>query len=261
MKSLLVFPWSVDGPSAAMARDEALAALPAAGDDRRHAARAHDWAEPTLSIGRTQPVPADLPAQARAAGVALVRRPTGGGWLLHLPGDLSLTFVDGGPLGPGALRGTARRTAQALAAALGATGRSALVLTGAMMQPSRAEVCFERADRDEVVAGETKVAGVALARLGRAALVQTAVPLTAPRGPVAAFAARWDPRRAAAQGLLEGLPAARLAHAALDALAAALQATVEDAAWNGAVMEVVARLVRERYGDERFTLEPRGAGR
>ncbi len=242
-----------------MARDEALAVVLREGRPVRFAARAHGWCVPTLSIGRTQPVPGDLPGAARAAGVALVRRPTGGGWLLHLPGDLSLTFVDAGPLGPGALRATARHTAQALASALGAAGRAAVVLTGAMMPASRAAVCFERADRDEVVTGETKVAGVALARLGRAALVQTALPLVAAQGDVAAFAQRWDPRRAAAQHVLDGLPAERLARAALEELAAAVHATVEDGPWSGDVLEVASRLARTRYGDERFTLDPRGA--
>jgi lipoate-protein ligase A len=216
-----------------MSRDEALLALVGPGREGApaHVLRTHGWAGPTLSLGRTQSVLPSLAVEAEESGVALVRRPTGGGWLLHLPGDPAVTVVAAGPLGAGELRGTARLAARGIALALAGAGRPGVALAGAVQPASRAEVCFERADRDEVVVGETKVAGVALARIGRSALVQAALPVVAaPPGTLAAFASRWDPRRAAAAEVLRGVDPARLAVEAGRALASILE--TEAVAWD-----------------------------
>ncbi len=204
----------------AMARDAFLARAAREGDGPRLLARAHGWSAPVLTLGRTQQPDESLVDAARNSGIEVVRRPTGGGWLLHLPGDLSVTFVVRGPLGPGEFRGAARLIAKAISSGLQRAGRQAVVYTGLARPASRQEICFERADRDEVVVDDVKVAGVALARFGRAALVQTAIPLESALDPaVAGFAERFDPRRASAVLSTAGLDADRLWGGVVEALA------------------------------------------
>src|SRR5947199_7308592 len=69
---------SGDGP-AHMAADEALLGHAAAG---RAALRFYTWSEPTLSLGYFQRA-AERLADDRLAGLPYVRRPTGGGAIVH----------------------------------------------------------------------------------------------------------------------------------------------------------------------------------
>jgi lipoate-protein ligase A len=197
----------------AMAREAQLGRWARENQGRRPRLRLHGWSGPSLTYGRSQTLPDTIADAAQRAGVEPARRPTGGGWLVHLPGDLAVTLAVPGPLGAGEFRAAARRTARLIARGLAAAGRDVDVLTGLVRPASRAEVCFQRADRDELVVGDTKVAGVALARLGRGALVQAAVPLVAAEGPVESFAARADPRRADAVRALAGADRAALVEA------------------------------------------------
>ncbi|NJN64959.1 MAG: hypothetical protein HC882_08845 [Acidobacteria bacterium] len=159
-------------------------------------------------------------------------RPTGGGWLLHLPGDIALTFCVAGPLGAGAFRLTARHIAHAIAAGCSTNDRDAVVFTGLSIPASREEVCFERADRDEVVLGDVKVAGVALARLGRSALVQTAVPLMSPGDAnIRSFARRFDAMREAASAALAGRDSESIVAATIDALSRRLNVPLVEWSW------------------------------
>lgn len=203
------------GPEA-MAHDLALLELGSG-----TAGRSHGWSQPTLTYGRGQLLPARLIDDAERAGVDLVRRPTGGGWLLHLPGDLAVTFARRGPLGPGAFRGAQRFVASRLAEALASVGAPAELAPAPPGPARRAAACFARVDASELVEGgegarpgETKLAGIALARIARCVLVQSALPLVpASDGPLAAFARRWDPARAAAVRRLAPLTSERLARA------------------------------------------------
>lgn len=249
----------------AMARDAIL--LDAAVEHETSVLRTHGWIRPTITLGRTQAVPATLREAARRAGVDLVRRPTGGGWLLHLPGDLALTFVPAGPLGPGALRGAARDLAQAIAAGMAAGGVPALVFT-AMAAPGagREDVCFLRTDRDEVVAAPRdddasarapiKLAGVALARIGRAALVQSALPLVAAPDGLAPFVATWDPKRAPAVSASAGVDRAALCSLAARTLGARLGAAVRP--WPGEFAAAASRRAAYALAED---AAPRGSGR
>ena len=212
---LVVLEAGAEPGDLAMEREAELARAAREGRGAPLLLRLHGWASPVLTWGRTQRLPGDLPREAAGAGVALARRPTGGGWLLHLPGDLAVTLVLRGPLRAGELRGAARATGEAIAAALGALGVDAAAAPPAASPPGtgRADVCFQRVDREEVVAGASKVAGVALARFGRAALVQAAIPLVPARGRLAAFEARWDPRRREAVARTAAIDAGSLAAA------------------------------------------------
>lgn len=243
-----------DGPEDgdwAMAQDESLVQTLQESSGPVLVARCHGWSQPTMTLGRTQTVPPELIKQAASQRVVLARRPTGGGWLLHLPGDLSITLAVRGPLGPGDLRAAARTAALMISGGLEAAGLPALVFTGTGQPRSRAEVCFMRTDRDEVVSGETKVAGVALARFGNSALVQTAIPLVPAADRLDLFAQTWDPKRQAAAEKAQGLAPQTVWRGALAVLERRYGLPLRE--WTvppaGAVR--VRALVAEKSGDPR----------
>lgn len=252
----LLFDGPEDG-ARAMARDEVLVEFLRTQDVLSHAFRAHGWLHPTLSVGLGQQLPPELLNEADACGVEVVRRPTGGGWLLHLPGDLALTLAVAGPLASGGLRRAARVTAQAIAHGMAACGRPALVFTGVRAPASRAEVCFMRADRDEVVVGATKVAGVALARLGRSALVQSAAPLTPPPRDLGVFADRWDPQRRAAVEAAGGADREAIWREATEALARMIEAKPTKIDWPTAGLRRAEVLRQLKYRDPAYTRDGR----
>ncbi|MBP7147196.1 MAG: hypothetical protein KBD01_06605 [Acidobacteria bacterium] len=240
-----------------MARDELLSGGLARGGPAL-AVRAHGWLRPTLSTGRLQALPGELAEQARELGVDVVRRPTGGGWLLHLPGDLAVTLAVAGPLRAGEFRRAARLVAGALARGLAGCGLPAAVFTGSA-PPARAAACFLRADRDEVVVGGTKVAGVALARQGRGAVVQSALPLVREPEALREFARAWDPARQLAADALAGAPRDRLWEETVAALASAAGAERGPAAWTADLLREADDLREAKYLDEEFTRSGRAA--
>lgn len=233
----------------AMARDESLVRHLLRAGAPSLVLRGHGWQRPTLSLGRGQTLPEGLLAEAEARAIEVVRRPTGGGWLLHLPGDLALTTALAGPLRSGDFRRAARMTSQAIALGLASCGRPAIVFAGLSHPAARAEVCFQRADRDEVVLGSTKVAGVALARFGQAALVQAALPLAAAPPELAEFAERWDGCRAAAAAESIGIDREALWRGTVDALARIVELRPRVWHWPGPALREAEDLRVRVYGD------------
>src|SRR5262249_19169044 len=76
-----VFPYALaDGP-ANMALDEALLEA-VSGDPTTALLRTYGWSEPTLSLGYFQTIAA-VESESRWRGLPIVRRPTGGGAILH----------------------------------------------------------------------------------------------------------------------------------------------------------------------------------
>jgi lipoate-protein ligase A len=242
----------------AMARDESLARHLAHAGSPAIVLRRHGWQHPTVSLGRGQQVPDGLLDEAAALAVEVVRRPTGGGWLLHLPGDLALTTALSGPLRSGDFRRASRMTSQAIALGLAACGRPAIVFTGLSHPASRAEVCFQRADRDEVVLGSRKVAGVALARFGQAALVQVALPLVPAPPEFGEFAARWDAHRGAAAAESAGIDRDALWRGTVDALARIADLRAHAWHWPGPTLRDAEELRVSVYADP-SARGPRGA--
>lgn len=233
----------------AMARDESLVRHLGRAGSPALVLRRHGWLQPTLSLGRGQVLPDELLEEAAALGVELVRRPTGGGWLLHLPGDLAVTTALAGPLRSGDFRRAARMTSQAIALGLAACGRPAIVFAGLSHPASRAEVCFQRADRDEVILGSTKVAGVALARFGQTALVQAALPLVPAPPELGPFAERWDAHRAAAAAESCGIDRDALWRGMVDALARIAELQPRAWHWPGPALREAEELRGRVYGD------------
>ncbi len=157
-----------------MAVDQAL--LESVGAGEPPALRFYTWEPPCLSFGRNQPA-AGLydPERARARGIDLVRRPTGGRAVYH---HQELTYAVAVPTG---MLGSPRETYAAVNAALiaglrrlgipaalaGAAPVRAAVAVGA---PLGVAPCFEAAMPGEVVVGGRKLVGSAQRREGGAFL-------------------------------------------------------------------------------------------
>jgi lipoate-protein ligase A len=161
----------LDGPSN-MARDEALLI-----EVGRRASpptlRLYEWDPPTVSLGYFQPIAAFERLPAPAGSLAVVRRLTGGGAILH---DRELTYAWVLPDDHALLAGGPNRlyelAHQAIAAALrdlGPTATTAGVSDDS--GPRRGPFfCFGRRHRFDLVVGEAKIAGSAQRRTRHAVL-------------------------------------------------------------------------------------------
>jgi lipoate-protein ligase A len=212
-----------------MAIDGALLEWAALGPSRA-VFRTYAWSRPTLSLGRAEPYPAGWDARAlEAAGLDVVRRPTGGDAVLH---DGELTFAVAASLpGPWALRprAFADLVAEALAEALRELALPAeRIAPGAeSAAPGRPgdRPCFAQPSAGEVRVGPYKVAGIASRFTRGAALSHASVPLSPRHRDVAAFRANASGDRALLErharsttellgrGLVDSLLGARVAAA------------------------------------------------
>lgn len=187
----LRLPHLVRSGAEQMRLDEALLRWAAAGP-ARFAARTYEWTLPTLSLGRAEPFPEGWdPAAIEAAGVDVVRRPTGGDAVLH---DEEVTFAVAASVpGPWAERPRqfSRLVAEALADALRGLGLAASVVApGEERLPAAApgaRLCFARAAAGEVRVGGFKAAGIASRFTRGAALSHASIPLTARHRDAARF--------------------------------------------------------------------------
>ena len=134
--------------------------------------RLYLWDPPTLSFGRNQRA-RDVydPARAQAAGIDVVRRPTGGLAVLH---DRELTYCVLAPLEPlGGPRRAYEAINDALVSALRSLGVEASRAHGGRArapQHHTMEPCFQEPAAGEVVANGRKVIGSAQRCEGRALL-------------------------------------------------------------------------------------------
>lgn len=162
-------PTAHDGPGN-MARDDALLGLVAAQPDAA-AFRAYSWTRPTLSLGYFQTVAA-VDADPRWQAVDLVRRPTGGGAILH---DREWTYALALPADHPLARRHAslyRAVADAVAGALVDLDIPAARRGPAGPQPAdpRPFLCFQDRDPADLVLGGAKVLGNAQRRRAGALL-------------------------------------------------------------------------------------------
>lgn len=206
----------------------------------RAAFRLYSWARPTLSLGRAEPFPAGWNVAAiEAAGIDVVRRPTGGDAVLH---DGELTFAVAASLpGPWRLRprAFAETVADSLAGALRAAGLTAERIRSREGAPARPGTwsCFARPAGGEVRVGSFKVAGIASRFTRGAALSHASVPLTSRHRDVALF--RQEPdrdrsellrhARSAAEILGRDVQGERLGAGILESLSRLLGATFVEA--------------------------------
>ncbi len=128
--------------------------------------RCYGWSRPTVSLGRNEPAAGRLDPEAlAAAGVDLVRRPTGGRALLH---TREVTYAAAFPLPPG----VPWRVAYAAVNGVLLEALRALGVPAALAPPrprdgearAVAGPCFTAPDEGEVVAGGSKLVGSAVWR-------------------------------------------------------------------------------------------------
>jgi lipoate-protein ligase A len=155
----------ISGPmsgAANMALDEAL--MDRARRTSERVFRVYGWSAPTLSLGRHQAARGRIDASvARAMGVQLVRRPTGGRALLH---HREVTYSVTAPLARGeSVRDWYEGINLVLLQGLRALGvsASAAKATGRPPAPGTAS-CFVRADEGEISVAGRKLVGSALLR-------------------------------------------------------------------------------------------------
>lgn len=163
--------------------DEAL--LEVAGP--RHSVRIYRWPTPTISIGANQKISAAILERSERAGIAIVRRPTGGGAVLH---DGDLTYSIAGPHHGRGVVSTYVWVAHALIDALRLLGVPARVVahqpTGrsdAPAEPVGADgfCCFAVPTGADIEVGGRKICGSAQVRRGSRFLQHGTIPIYDPR--------------------------------------------------------------------------------
>ena len=184
--------WAVERRSLAPSAFHALA-LP---EPLERAVWVCDAAAPALVLGSTQPEEVVDRAACARAGVEVVRRRSGGGAVLVVPGDLlwvDLLVPRADPLWHDDVGTAFHWVGDLFAAVLAHHGQPAVVHRGGLVEGGWGrEVCFAGLGPGEVTVGDAKVVGLAQRRSRHGARFQCAV------------LHRWDP--GALLGLLR-LPA------------------------------------------------------
>ncbi len=158
--------------------------------------RLYGWERPTLSFGRHEPVSGVYsPERARASGMDLVRRPTGGRAVLH---DREVTYS---VVVPQRAFGGARRAYgeinRMLLEALHEAGLQASLAKSNGAVPVDAGPCFDKPAAGEIMSEGRKIVGSAQARVGKALLQHGSIVLGPSR--VSLSDALQHPERASAQ--------------------------------------------------------------
>lgn len=140
--------------------------------------RLYRWQPATLTIGYAQKLAAGVDLDAcRKAGLALVRRPTGGRAVLH---DVEVTYAVIAPCTPpfgSSISVCYRIIARILQATLAELGVAAELVPGKIPERHDKAVCFVAPAQHELLVGGCKVAGCAQKRRGGAFLQHGSLPL------------------------------------------------------------------------------------
>jgi lipoate-protein ligase A len=237
-----------------MALDEAL--LERARASREAVFRVYTWAEPTLSLGRTQRARGIYSAgRARARGVSVVRRPTGGRALLH---HREITYSVTAPLaGDASLRESYARINRLLVGGLQRLGVGVeIAMPAERSLPPSASPCFERPAAGELVIDGRKLVGSAQWRDEGAMLQHGSILVEDDQPLVAELAADAVPAPAPAATLRAALGRVP----AVDEVAAALFDAVRAGECPDATelqldstIEAATRRALDRYRDDRWT--------
>ena len=137
--------------------------------------RMYRWSEPTLSVGYSQACEDIAAAGAEVQALPLVRRPTGGGGIVHAD-ELTYSLVlpvSAGGTGPAEIY--RRMNAAIISAVESLTGKPGALRelgrdAAAGAARPRPFYCFDRRSRNDLLAGTDKLAGAAQRRTGRAVL-------------------------------------------------------------------------------------------
>jgi lipoate-protein ligase A len=141
--------------------------------------RFYGWSPPCLSLGRNQPLAVANLAACRAAGVDLVRRPSGGQAVLHA-GELtySVALLQSDPRSAGGLLEGYRRLSEGLLAGLRQLGIEAVqALDARQADGPPSPICFDRPSDYEITFGGRKLIGSAQWRRRGGVLQHGSLPL------------------------------------------------------------------------------------
>jgi lipoate-protein ligase A len=232
----------LDGPTN-MARDEHLLYSE---EHRPAAIRIYAWSPPTISLGCFQRYSqiAQLPEELR--GIAVVRRPTGGGAILHdrevtycLVLDDSLTVARQPPIA------LYRLVHEAWRDALGRDGQLSEIAPDSLPFPSPRRgpfFCFQKPGRTDLMVGEAKLLGSAQRRI-RGHVLQHGSLLLGRRFAAHPGANLGDPNTERVAGWIEGF---------LDELASRLALNLRTREWTPEqVADIEER--RQRYAGDTWT--------
>lgn len=142
-----------------MALDEAMLTEAINGPNPVTRVRFYRWSVPTLSVGAKRTLPSGAESRARSMGVEVVRRPTGGGAVLH-HGDLTYSVVAPDP-------GTETLDLYRMIAAPLITGLSTLGLQARIAShngPASALACFAQPTGADLEIKHRKICGSAQLR-------------------------------------------------------------------------------------------------
>ena len=202
--------------------------------------RFYSWAPPCLSLGRNQPATdADLPA-CRAAGIDLVRRPTGGRAILHADElTYSVALMAGDPRAAGGIVESYRRLSEGLLAGLRRLGVEAVQARGQRKPASGlTAICFETPSDYEITVGGRKLVGSAQWRSRGRVLQHGTLPLHGDLTRIVSYLSMPDDEREAQRDALGAcavtlkeavgftLPFAQVAQALAGGFAQALNLTL-----------------------------------
>lgn len=149
--------------------------------------RVYSWAAPTLSLGRNQRAAGLYDVElARARGIDVVRRPTGGRALLH---HREITYSVTAPAGDGhRMHDAYRAINHLLCSALHVLGVDARIAAGSRRTPPPGIApCFELPSAGELVLGGRKLAGSAQYATGGSFLQHGSILVRDDQGALAAL--------------------------------------------------------------------------
>ena len=243
-----------------MAIDEAVVGDVVRGDSPP-TLRFYAWSPPCLSLGRNQPL-ADVDSVAcQAAGVDVVRRPTGGRAILHTDElTYSIALHQDDPRATGDIVDSYRRLSKGLLAGLLSLDVAATQVTDQGKQAGKlSPVCFEMPSNYEITVGGRKLVGSAQWRAKGGVLQHGSLPLNGDLGRIvdcldltAAEREEQRPRvRQRATTLEESagrfLPSEQVTQALIDGLVQALNVSLVRGELTDRERGLAAELRRDRY--------------
>ncbi|HEX9218961.1 MAG TPA: hypothetical protein VF858_00605 [Gemmatimonadaceae bacterium] len=150
----------------------------------------YSWSRPTLSLGRNQPATGFYDAQKiRAAGIDVVRRPTGGRAILH---DHEVTYSVTAPVSNANLRETYSRINLILQTGLSRLGVFVETASPAQRPPPGVRSCFEMPGEGELIVQGCKLVGSAQWRDERALLQHGSILVDDDQSSLPLFAANTE---------------------------------------------------------------------
>ncbi len=260
----LIVDGEADGPTN-MALDDAI--LEAVSEEASPPTlRFYGWSPPCLTLGRSQPqAEADLEA-CRAAGVDVVRRPSGGQAILH--GDeltYSIALLQSDPRAEGGVLEVYRLLSDGLLDGLCRLDVCAVSAAGKPDGAARTPICFETPAVYEIVADGRKLVGSAQWRARGAVLQHGTLPLHGDLARIVRYLAfSEEEREVQARGLLarattleavmgRRLPFEQVAEGLRAGLAQILNVTFAPGAPSAGELARAAELRRTRYTDPEWT--------